>query len=78
MLCCQLAQVMSMRPKRGRTFYGIIAFSIPIFTLATVAVGGRFRFAEKLYIENRSFEEGPQAWYVDNSNQWENVMTLAW
>ncbi|KAF6764742.1 hypothetical protein DFP72DRAFT_799055 [Ephemerocybe angulata] len=77
MLFCQLFQAMALRPKRGRTFYGLIAYSTPIFILATVAVGGRFRFSEKVYIENRTFPEGPTAWYASNSGQWENVMTMA-
>jgi hypothetical protein len=77
MLYCQLCESMWLRPKRGRVFYGIAAFSAAIFILSTVSIGGRFRFAEMIYIENRMYEDGPKAWYLSNSDRWENVMTMS-
>lgn len=77
MLYCQLAESMWLRPKRGRVFYGIAAFSAAIFILSTVSIGGQFRFAEMIYIENRTYQEGPKAWYQSNSDRWENVMTMS-
>lgn len=78
MLFCQFIQAILLRPKRGRVFYGIIAYSVPIFVLSTVAIGGIFRFSEMVYIDNRMFPDGAKAWYEDNSGRWENVMTQAW
>lgn len=77
MLYCQLSESMWLRPKRGRVFYGIIAFAVTLFILSTVAIGGRFRFAEMIYIENRTYEFGPKVWYLSNSDRWENVMAMS-
>ncbi len=51
MLYIQVTQVMLRRPKRsGNTFWFIIAYSTILFPLTTIAFGGKFRFAETLYL----------------------------
>jgi len=51
MLYIQVTQVMLRRPKRsGHTFWFIIAYSTILFPLTTMAFGGKFKFAETLYL----------------------------
>lgn len=53
MLFVQLAQVLLSRPKRGRTFWGIVAYSSIILPLTTLAIGGMLKFMEMAYIDHR-------------------------
>lgn len=74
MILMQLSQVLSLRPKRGRLFWAMVAYSVVVFVLSSAAVGGRFRFAEMMYIENRLFEGGFTGYVITNMDRWENVL----
>ena len=61
MLYIQLAQVMLRKPKRGRTFWGVVVYSSLLFPLATLALAGMFKFEEMLYIDNSNYPGGSRA-----------------
>ncbi|TFK27354.1 hypothetical protein FA15DRAFT_666414 [Coprinopsis marcescibilis] len=74
MIIIQIFQVLWLRPKRGRIFYGIIMYSVYTFFLATFAVAGRAKYAETMYVENRKVPGGYIAYYKDSMDRWENVL----
>ncbi|KAH6918983.1 hypothetical protein BKA70DRAFT_1089307 [Coprinopsis sp. MPI-PUGE-AT-0042] len=80
----QLSQVLSLRPKRGRLFWAMVAYTVIVFIMSTAAVGGRFRFAELMYVENKTFEGGFLGYLIAHMDRWENVLNhislslLAW
>jgi len=77
-LYIQLIQVLRGRPKRsGRVFWGIIVYSGALFPLATLAVIGKVKFAEVIYVTNRHYAAGPMAYHAAHSGMWPNVMTQA-
>ncbi|KXN82297.1 hypothetical protein AN958_02729 [Leucoagaricus sp. SymC.cos] len=53
MLFIQLLRVLLVRPKRGKVFWGITAYSSILFTLASMAAGGKIKFAEYIYVTSR-------------------------
>lgn len=74
MLYFQLIQVLLARPKRGRTFWMIVAYSGILFPLATLAIGLLFKFGELSYIDNRNYPGGPIAFYRAFSTDYINVI----
>lgn len=75
-LYAQLFQVLRGRPKRsGRVFWAIIVYSSALFPLATLAIIGKIKFAELIYVTNRLYTAGPTAYYIAHSGMWPNVMT---
>lgn len=74
MIMMQLSQVLSLRPKRGRLFWAMVVYSVIVFVLSTAAVGGRFRFAELMYVENRTYVGGFAKYLFDSMDRWENVL----
>ena len=74
MIMMQLSQILCLRPKRGRLFWGMVVYSSLVFVLSTAAVGGRFRFAELMYVENRNYASGFAGYLIDHMNRWENVL----
>lgn len=75
-LYLQLIQVLQGRPKQnGRIFWGIIIYSGALFPLATLAIIGKIRIAEVIYINNRLYPSGPKAYYTAHLEMWPNVMT---
>jgi len=74
-LYIQLIQVLRGRPKRsGCIFWGIVVYSSALFPLATLAVIGKIKFAEVVYVTNRLYTSGPKAYYIAHSEMWPNVM----
>ncbi|KAF9449798.1 hypothetical protein P691DRAFT_666781 [Macrolepiota fuliginosa MF-IS2] len=53
MLYIQLLRVLLTRPKRGKVFWGITIYSGILFTLASIAAGGKIKFAEYVYVGSR-------------------------
>jgi len=53
MLFLQLLRVLLTRPKRGKVFWGICVYSGVLFTLASIAAGGKMKFAEYTYVSSR-------------------------
>jgi len=75
-LYIQLIQVLRGRPKHcGCVFWGIIVYSSALFPLATLAVIGKIKFAELIYVTNRLYTSGPTAYYTAYSGMWPNVLT---
>ncbi|KAF5384325.1 hypothetical protein D9615_003311 [Tricholomella constricta] len=74
MLYIQLTQVLLARPKRGQTFWAIVAYSSFLFPLATMAVGAIFKFSEMSYVDNRNFPGGPNAYHREHSSNYVNVI----
>ncbi|KAG6819845.1 hypothetical protein H0H93_008048 [Arthromyces matolae] len=66
MLYTQLTQVLLSRPKRGNMYWSIVAYSTLLFCLATIAIGGGLKFAEIIFVENRTSPGGPMNYYNDN------------
>lgn len=54
MLYVQLTGILIARPSRGRSFWLVLAYSIALFPLATVAIGPILKFSEESYIEQRN------------------------
>ncbi|EDR11264.1 uncharacterized protein LACBIDRAFT_324894 [Laccaria bicolor S238N-H82] len=75
MLCIQVTQALLSRPKRGRVFFGIVIYSSILFLLTTIAVGGKAKFAEMVYVVHRDYPAGVEAYERENSGQWVNVMS---
>ncbi|RDB23623.1 hypothetical protein Hypma_009503 [Hypsizygus marmoreus] len=74
MLYVQLTQVLLVRPKRGQTFWAIVAYSGALFPLAVLSISVMFKFSEMSYIENRNYPGGPTAFYRDYSSDYVNVI----
>ncbi|GLB39844.1 hypothetical protein LshimejAT787_0703540 [Lyophyllum shimeji] len=74
MLYIQLIQVLLARPKRGQSFWALIAYSSSLFPLATLAIAAVFKFSEMSYIENRNYPGGPYAFYRAYSSDYVNVL----
>lgn len=81
MLYIQVTQVMLRRPKRsGNTFWFIIAYSTILFPLTTIAFGGKFRFAETLYLtlsDSNTTGVIDTYWQI-HSTDLSNVMSETW
>ncbi|KAG2020817.1 hypothetical protein CC2G_006119 [Coprinopsis cinerea AmutBmut pab1-1] len=77
MIVMQLTQVLIMRPKRGRLFWWMVLYTAFIFLLSTFAIGGRFKFAEMMYVDHQDFEEGYLAYYFKFMDRWQNVLNMA-
>jgi len=74
-LYIQLIQVLRGRPKSsGCIFWCIVIYSSALFPLATLAVIGKIKFAEVVYVTNRLYTSGPKAYYIAHSEKWPNVM----
>ena len=78
MLCIQVTQALLSRPKRGRVFSGIVIYSSVLFLLSTIAIGGKVKFAEMVYVIHRDYSAGVEAYERENSGQWVNVMSQIW
>jgi hypothetical protein len=78
MLYTQLVQVLLIRPKRGRTFWGIVGYSVVMLPLATLSVAGLLKFSEMSYIDNRNYPGGPAAFHKAYMSDTINVMGLVW
>jgi len=78
MLYIQLIQVLLGKPKRGRTFWAIVAFSSTLFPLATLAIAGVFRFDELLYIDHQNFPGGLVAFRRAYMSDASNLMSQTW
>ncbi|XP_006463551.1 hypothetical protein AGABI2DRAFT_194342 [Agaricus bisporus var. bisporus H97] len=50
MVYIQVLRSLITRPKRGRVFWGITIYSALLFLLATLAVGGKIKYAESVYV----------------------------
>lgn len=50
MVYIQVLKSLITRPKRGRVFWGITIYSALLFLLATLAVGGKIKYAESVYV----------------------------
>jgi len=75
-LYIQLIPVLRGRPERsGRVFWGIIIYSSALFPLATVAIIGKIKFAELIYVTNRLDASGPTAYASAHSEMWPNVLS---
>jgi len=77
MLYVQLIQVLRGRPKRGRVFWGIVIYSSAVFLLASLAIIGKIRFAELMYVTNRLYTSGAKAYYIAHIGLWPNVVSQA-
>jgi len=76
MLYIQLIPVLRGRPDQsGRVFWGIIIYSSALFPLATVAIIGKIRFAELIYVTNRLDSSSPAMYSITHSEMWPNVMS---
>ncbi|KAF8062265.1 hypothetical protein FPV67DRAFT_1672741 [Lyophyllum atratum] len=74
MLYVQLTTVLLARPKRGSSFWAIVAYASFLFPLATLAVGAIFKFSEMSYIDNRNYPGGPNAFYHRYTSDYVNVI----
>lgn len=63
MIYTQLGQVLIRKPKRGRAFWFLIAYSVILSPLATLGIGGMLKFVELAYVNHRTFPGGPSVWY---------------
>ncbi|KAG6841354.1 hypothetical protein C0991_011897 [Blastosporella zonata] len=77
MLYIQLAGVLIVRPKRGVTFWAVVAYASFMFPLATLAIGTIFKFSEESYIDNRNFPGGPHGFYIRYSSDYVNVLAVS-
>ncbi|KAF5380111.1 hypothetical protein D9615_006242 [Tricholomella constricta] len=75
MLYAQLTQVLLSRPKRGKMYWAIVGYSTLLFLFATIAIGGMLKFAETIFIENRTYEGGPVGFYIDHLTNQIHVMS---
>jgi hypothetical protein len=73
MIFIQLVQVLLSRPKRGKTFWAIVAYSGILFPLTTVAIGGLLKFTEMTYIDSNNVE-GPMRYRVVHASEPVNMM----
>ncbi|KAF8993315.1 hypothetical protein BDQ17DRAFT_1546125 [Cyathus striatus] len=78
MLHFQFLQSLMARPKRGRVFWGLVTYSSILFPLATISIGGIFKFAELTYVDNNTYTDGPTAYYVAHASAAVNVMSQIW
>lgn len=76
MLYMQLVQVLLIRPKRGRSFWAIIAYAAVMFPLATLDIAGVFKFSEMSYVDHRNYPGGPAAFHKNHASEAVNVMGL--
>lgn len=72
MVMLQVAQVLSLRPKRGRLFWAMLAYTAFICVASTIAMGGKQRFAQLMYIDNEMFD--PLHYYFNNIHRFESAM----
>ncbi|TFK39178.1 hypothetical protein BDQ12DRAFT_604405 [Crucibulum laeve] len=72
MLLIQLTQVLITRPERGRAFWNIVSYSTVVFVLATVAIGGKLKFAELAYVENNI---DPMNFFLQSGNNMNNMIS---
>lgn len=76
MLYIQVTQVLLRRPKRGRIFWFIIAYSTALFPLATFSFVGKFTFKESMYTNSHSeFSGDARAYTIENARDWSNIMS---
>lgn len=75
MLYVQLIQVLLSRPKRGKLFWGLVAYSAILFPLLTLGIAGMLKFAEVSYIDNRDYPGGPTKFYFDNFSDRINLLS---
>lgn len=75
MLYVHLTQVLLRKPKRGHTFWAIVAYSIVLFPLATLAIVGMFKFDELLYIDNPNFPDGASAFRREYMSDAFNILS---
>lgn len=78
MLYVHLTQVLLRKPKRGHTFWAIVAYSIVLFPLATLAIVGMFKFDELLYIDNPNFPDGASAFRREYMSDAFNILSQTW
>lgn len=64
MLYIQLLRVLLTRPKRGKVFWAISAYSALLFTFGSIAAGGKIKIAEYVYVSSR-FTEGFNSTNID-------------
>lgn len=76
MLYIQLTEVLLRKPKRGKTFWAIVVYSLALFPLSTLAIAGMLKFTQMSYIDNRSYPGGPTAYHSAAASEWVNVMSL--
>jgi len=67
MLYIQLIQVLLVRPRRDRTFWTVVSYSVALAVLATLAISTRLKFSEQMYINNRTYPGGLSQFYRDFS-----------
>ncbi|GLB39394.1 hypothetical protein LshimejAT787_0605560 [Lyophyllum shimeji] len=63
MLYTQLTQVLLSRPKRGKMYWAIVAYSSVLFCLATIAIAGMLKYTELSFIDNRNYPGGPLVYW---------------
>lgn len=78
MLYTRLTQVLLRKPKRGHTFFAIVAYSSVLLPLATLAIAGMFKFDELLYVDNRNYPGGPSAFRLEYMSDVFNIMCQFW
>lgn len=84
MLYIQLLRVLLTRPKRGKVFWGITVYSGLLFAFASIAAGGKLKYAEYVYVGSR-FDGGsaadswaPSRIFKEHASMTINVMSRVW
>lgn len=87
MLFIQLLHVLLTRPKRGKSFWWITAYSGVTIALTTISIGGKIKFAEYLYVtslfDNVWDSAGNKIWVpsliaADQASLTVNVLSRIW
>ena len=77
-LYIQLTQVLRGRPKRtGRVFWGLVIYSSALFPVVILAIIGKIKLAELMYVTNRLYTPSLVEYYTAHSGLWPNVMVQA-
>ncbi|KAG5652422.1 hypothetical protein H0H81_005070 [Sphagnurus paluster] len=78
MLSIQLVQVLISRPKWGNSYYTIIGYFMVLFVLATVAIGGKLKYAELTFVDHRDYPGGPVGYFSSHLNDPVYIMCQVW
>jgi hypothetical protein len=55
--------------------YIFLAYICAHFTLGTLGIAAGTQFNEMVFINNREYPGGPNAFFIEQANYWSNYMT---
>jgi hypothetical protein len=77
MLYFQLTQVLLVRPRRDRTFWAVVAYSVVLAVIITLAIVARIRFTELEFVQTRDAADILK-YYLEHADSPYNVITHFW